>query len=85
MAVRILYFAAVRDCIGMEGEVLDLPEAFATPSALADWLAARSDGHATAFADRARLRCAVDQVMVPLDGQLGSPQEVAFFPPVTGG
>jgi molybdopterin synthase sulfur carrier subunit len=56
-----------------------------TPAALIAWLSGRGIGYAEAFADPARLRCAVDQVMVSLDAPLGSAREIAIFPPVTGG
>ena len=85
MTVDLLYFSWVREAIGTGSETLDLPEGLARVSDLVDWLALRSDGHARAFADRARLRAAVDQVFVPLDAPLGRPREVAIFPPVTGG
>ena len=85
MAIDLLYFSWVREAIGTGAETLDPPEGLASVADLVDWLATRSDGHARAFADRARLRAAVDQVFVPLDAPLGRPHEVAIFPPVTGG
>ena len=85
MQVRLLYFAWVREAVGVDGETMDVPPGVATPVDLIDWLATRGDGYAAAFADSAKLRCAVDQVMVALDAPLGSPKEIAFFPPVTGG
>ena len=85
MAIDLLYFSWVREAIGTGAETLDPPEGLASVADLVDWLATRSDGHASAFADRTRLRAAVDQVFVPLDSPLGRPREVAIFPPVTGG
>ena len=85
MAIDLLYFSWVREAIGTGSETVDPPEGLASVSDLVDWLATRSEGHARAFADRARLRAAVDQVFVPLDAPLGQPREVAIFPPVTGG
>ena len=85
MQVRLLYFAWVREAVGVDGETADVPSGVATAADLIDWLATRGDGYAAAFADPAKLRCAVDQVMVTLDAPLGAPKEVAFFPPVTGG
>lgn len=83
--VSILYFANVRELVGRDGEEIDLPETVTTPAALADWLSAQSPGHAAALADRVKLRCAVDQMLMPLDAPLGAAREIAFFPPVTGG
>jgi sulfur-carrier protein len=86
MAVTIIYLAWVREMTGIADEQLDsLPANIGTPAQLASWLARRSEGHAQAFADPSRLRCAVDQIMVPLDAPLGAASEIAFFPPVTGG
>ena len=85
MAIEMLYFAWVREKVGTSAETVDPPPEAATVGALLDWLATLSDGHAAAFADRGRLRAAVDQAFVPLDAPLGRPREVAIFPPVTGG
>ncbi|MHA6722476.1 molybdopterin converting factor subunit 1 [Sphingomonas sp. RS2018] len=85
MAVEMLYFAWVRESVGAGQERVDPPAEVTTVAALLDWLAAGSDAHASAFADRARLRAAIDQRFVPLDTALGSAREVAIFPPVTGG
>jgi molybdopterin synthase sulfur carrier subunit len=85
MALALLYFARVREAIGKDGEEVDPPAAIATVAELADWLAERGGGYAEAFADRTRLRAAIDQRFVSLDAPLGKVREVAFFPPVTGG
>jgi molybdopterin synthase sulfur carrier subunit len=85
VALEILYFAWVREAIGRGGETVDPPASVKTVGALIDWLAARGGGYAEAFADRARLRAAIDQEFVGLDATLGSARELALFPPVTGG
>jgi len=85
MATEILYFAWVREKIGIGAETLDLPTGLTTVADLVAWLSERSTGHAEALADPARLRAAVDQIFVPLDAPLGRPREIAIFPPVTGG
>jgi molybdopterin synthase sulfur carrier subunit len=83
--MRMVYFAWVRERIGT-GEEEVSPSADVTSVAdLIDWLAARGGGHAEAFADRARLRAAVDQSFVPLDAPIAGAKEIAIFPPVTGG
>lgn len=83
--MRVLYFAWVREAVGVDEERVSPPPEVATVSALIDWLSARSDGHRRAFADRSRLRAAVDQAFVPLDAGIADAGEVAIFPPVTGG
>ncbi|MDO7842371.1 molybdopterin converting factor subunit 1 [Sphingomonas immobilis] len=85
MATEILYFAWVRERIGMASETIALPDGLTTVGDLVSWLAARGGGYAAAFEDRSRLRAAIDQRFVTLDAPLGRPREVALFPPVTGG
>lgn len=85
MALDLLYFAWVRERIGRDGERVDPPAEVATVAQLIDWLAVRGEGYAAAFADRARLRAAVDQRFAPLDASIAGAREVALFPPVTGG
>lgn len=81
----VLYFAWVRERIGLAEEVVSLPSDVVTVAGLVDLLATRGGGYAEAFADRARLRAAVDQQFVPLETALVGAKEVALFPPVTGG
>lgn len=83
--VTLLYFAGVREAIGLDKEQIELPPEATTPRELASWLSERGGGYATAFASFDKLRCAVDQVMTPFDTPLGNAKEIAFFPPVTGG
>ena len=83
--VTLLYFSAVREAIGFGEEVRDLPETVLTSRDLIHWLSAQGDGYAQAFATPEKLRCAIDQVMVPLDAPLRAAKEIAYFPPVTGG
>ncbi|MBR7708712.1 molybdopterin converting factor subunit 1 [Microvirga sp. SRT01] len=83
--MRVLYFAWVREAVGIGQEDVTPPAEVATVAGLIDWLAGRSDGHARAFADRGRLRCAVDQAFVALDAPIAGAREIAIFPPVTGG
>lgn len=85
MAIEMLYFAWVRERVGVGQERVDPPAEVVTVAALIDWLSATSASHAHAFEDRTRLRAAVDQVFVPLDAPLAQAREVAIFPPVTGG
>ncbi|KQR83123.1 molybdopterin converting factor subunit 1 [Sphingomonas sp. Leaf343] len=83
--MRVLYFAWVREAVGVGEEEVTPPVDVTTVAGLIDWLAARSEGHASAFADRERLRAAVDQAFVSLDAPVADAKEVAIFPPVTGG
>ncbi|HEY1125300.1 MAG TPA: MoaD/ThiS family protein [Sphingobium sp.] len=83
--LTLLYFAWVRERIGSGEERITRPVSGVTVAGLLEALAQKSEGHAAAFADRTRLRAALDQVFVPLDTQIGEAKELALFPPVTGG
>jgi molybdopterin synthase sulfur carrier subunit len=81
--IRVLYFAWVRERIGVPFE--DIETTAATVGALVEELRQREDRHAAAFADLAALRVAVDQTLADFDAPLHGVREVAFFPPMTGG
>jgi molybdopterin synthase sulfur carrier subunit len=83
--LTILYFAWLRERIGSAQEEILLPTEVRTVSDLVEHLSARSKGHATAFRDRRTVRCAVNQEFADPSSLVQSGDEVAFFPPVTGG
>jgi sulfur-carrier protein len=83
--VKILYFSWVRERTGFGNEDIVLPENVTTVEQLANWLRSRGDGYASAFKDLSTIRVAVNQEHVKLDHPIGENDEVAFFPPVTGG
>ena len=85
MAVRLLYFAWVREAIGLDGETVEPPDSVGAVADLVDWLAARGGGYAEALADRSRLRAAIDQRFASFDARIAGAKEIALFPPVTGG
>lgn len=82
--VKILYFASLREAVGCAGETVDLPEGVGTVSALRDYLAARGAPW-QALGTHRNLRYAVNQRVAGPEARLGAGDEVAFFPPVTGG
>ncbi len=79
----VLYFAWVRERIGLPGERVETGAA--TVRALVAELSATDARHAAAFADISALRVAVDQELTDFDAPLAGAREVAFFPPMTGG
>ena len=83
--MTLLYFAWVRQKIGRGEEQIELPVGVKTVRDLLAWLHARGAGYAEAFADPKRLRAAVNQEHVTFDAPVHANDEVAFFPPVTGG
>lgn len=85
LAVDMLYFAWVRERIGIDGERVTPPASILTVGALIGWLEGRSPGHAEALADPSRLRAAIDDRFVGPDAPIAGAREIALFPPVTGG
>lgn len=83
--MKLLYFAWVRQKIGVGEEEFSLPEGVTNVNALVEALSKRSGGYAEAFRDSPRLRCAINQEHVGFDTRVRPDDEVAFFPPVTGG
>jgi molybdopterin synthase sulfur carrier subunit len=83
--LTILYFAWLRERVGTAEEELFLPAGVARVGDLVEHLAARGPGYAAAFANRRSVRCAVNQEFAPVSAPLHPGDEVAFFPPVTGG
>ncbi|MHA1598038.1 MAG: molybdopterin converting factor subunit 1 [Alphaproteobacteria bacterium] len=83
--MKLVYFAWVREKAGMSGEDVSPPDGVADVAALIDWLKGRGAGYADAFADLRLIRVAVNQHHVDFDHPVTAADEVAFFPPVTGG
>ncbi len=83
--MRVLYFAWLRERVGLAEEEVDLPGEVATIADLTTWLATRDAAHAHAFADPKIVRAALDRRHVKPDTPLAGAREVAFFPPMTGG
>jgi sulfur-carrier protein len=83
MTLDILYFAWVRERIGLPRERVETGAA--TVAGLVAELSAREERYAMAFADLQGLRVALDQDLSDFDAPLTGVREVAFFPPMTGG
>jgi molybdopterin synthase sulfur carrier subunit len=82
--LQLVYFARVREAIGLDGEVRTIAPG-TTIASLVDQLSAENARYANAFANRSKLRFALDQHMVVADSLLDGAKELAIFPPVTGG
>ncbi len=83
--MKLLYFAWVRQRIGIASEDITPPDGVTNVTALIAWLRTRGPGYARAFADLEALRVAVNQEHAGFDAAIKQGDEVAFFPPVTGG
>jgi molybdopterin synthase sulfur carrier subunit len=82
--VRVLYFAGLRERLGVSSEEVVLAAGVATLGGLREQLAARGGEWSAALAE-ARLRMAVNQDLADASAPIRAGDEVAFFPPVTGG
>jgi molybdopterin synthase sulfur carrier subunit len=84
VAIKVLYFASLKEALGQGQEDVALPDPVVTVGALCIHLAGRG-GEWNRFVTSRNLRCAVNQEMAALDTPIQDGDEVAFFPPVTGG
>ncbi|MGE0734140.1 MAG: molybdopterin converting factor subunit 1 [Alphaproteobacteria bacterium] len=83
--MKVLYFAWLKQKTGIGEETVAAPPGVRTVGDLIDHLRARDAGHAAALADLKLVRVAVNQEFAELDTPVGANDEIAFFPPVTGG
>jgi len=83
--VKLLYFAWVRERIGLAEEEIEPPPGIATVGDLVGWLTGRGEGYAYAFENPKVIRAAIDRHHVRADATIVGAREIAFFPPMTGG
>lgn len=83
--MKLLYFAWVRQKIGVGEETVVPPASVRTAGDLVAWLVSRGEGYAAALGDAKRVRVAINQEHASLAEPVEAGDEVAFFPPVTGG
>ena len=83
--VTLLYFASLRERLGCSREEVPLPTGAATVSSVVEALRNRDPRWSDAFAPGQRWRVAVNQQMADLATPVKPGDEIAFFPPVTGG
>ncbi|WP_193182812.1 molybdopterin converting factor subunit 1 [Nisaea sediminum] len=83
--MKILYFAWMRGKTGIGEEDVTPPAEVTDVAGLVAWLKTRGPGFEDAFQNMEVVRAAVNQEFVELDAPVKAGDEVAFFPPVTGG
>jgi molybdopterin synthase sulfur carrier subunit len=83
--MKLLYFAWLRGKIGKSAEELTPPPFVRTVGDLLDWLATRGPAYQAALVDRRAVKVAVNQDYAALDHPVKPGDEIALFPPVTGG
>jgi molybdopterin synthase sulfur carrier subunit len=82
--IKVLYFARLRESLGSAGESLEVQDGLSIAELMA-LLAARGGQWQQEFGGCKPLRAAVNQMLVANDARVRTNDEVAFFPPVTGG
>jgi sulfur-carrier protein len=83
--IDVLYFARLREVFGREREQVELPGNVQDVAGLTAWLRSRGETWERELAPGKPVRIAVNQDMAAGDTPVGNGDEVAFFPPVTGG
>lgn len=83
--MKLVYFAWMRERVGLREEEVDLPAGIGTVAELVAWLKTRGEGYEHAFADEATVRAAINQVHARPAASIAGAREIAFFPPMTGG
>ena len=83
--MKIMYFAWLKEHTGKASEELQLPDGVNTVAALIPHITKQSAGHSTALANLDAVRVAVNHVYGDLATPISNDDEVAFFPPITGG
>lgn len=84
MSIKVLFFASLREAVGVASLSLELPPQAKTVAELRDLLAAKGEAW-LALTKHKNLRAAVNQSVVDFTASVKDGDEVAFFPPVTGG
>jgi sulfur-carrier protein len=85
MKITVLYFARIKEAVNYSSEELDLPADVTTITSLKNWLALRGDTWANLFNGKQVVRAAIHHELVDNLAVIKANDEVAFFPPVTGG
>jgi molybdopterin synthase sulfur carrier subunit len=85
MTIQLVFLAGLREALGSAGESLALPGSVSSIAELRAHLAARGGAWGEQFAPRRNVRAAVNKDMVAASAAIHEGDEVAFFPPVTGG
>jgi sulfur-carrier protein len=84
--MKLVYFAWIRERIGLADEEIDPPEHVRTVQDLLTWLKSRGEEYAAALEHDRLVQVAVDRIHANDRGQrIGAANEIALFPPMTGG
>ncbi|HEY8119586.1 MAG TPA: molybdopterin converting factor subunit 1 [Methylophilaceae bacterium] len=85
MQITVLYFARLKESLKYSTEEISLPESVSNITSLKSHLASRGGAWQEMFSGRQQVRAAINHALVTNDAAIKAGDEVAFFPPVTGG
>ncbi len=85
MKIKVLYFARLKEAVNYSTEDIDLPSDIKTVTALKNYLSKRGEIWANLFNGKQVVRAAINHVLVDDLAAIHAGDEIAFFPPVTGG
>lgn len=85
MKIKVLYFARIKEAVNYSTEEINLPGDVQTITALKNYLSLRGDTWADLFNGKQTVRAAINHELVDNLATIKAGDEVAFFPPVTGG
>jgi molybdopterin synthase sulfur carrier subunit len=85
MKVKILYFAKIKELVGLDNEIIDLPASVITLEELKNYLILRGAPWSEIFLSNSATRCALNQNLMHSNFNIEAGSEIAFFPPITGG
>ena len=85
MNIKVLYFARIKEAVNYSTEEIDLPADVSTVTALKNFLSLRGETWANLFNGKQVVRAAINHQLVDNLAKIQAGDEVAFFPPVTGG
>jgi len=83
--IKVLYFARLKESLNYSTEDMHLPADVTNVSQLKAYLAKRGEAWTNLFSGKQPIRAAINHALVDNDAVIKDGDEVAFFPPVTGG
>jgi sulfur-carrier protein len=85
MNIKVLYFARIKEAVNYSSEEVALPDEVTTVIALKNYLSQRGENWTNLFSGKQVIRAAINHALVDDLAKIQAGDEVAFFPPVTGG
>ena len=83
--MKLKYFAWIAEIIWKREEIIELPEKVKTINDLINWLSLEDNSYKIAFEDTNKLKYAINQILSQQNDKITNNDEIAFFPPMTGG